>query len=113
MEVGHGIDQAADEGAHALRSDRVDLPAHVLVPTVGPHRQRLLEVARVDRLEVAACHRLCLAARDAFAFARHLLDTGGRLLHLGARLACAILLGPAVLLYAAEGTSLVCAPWRR
>ena len=52
-------------------------------------------VARVDRLEVAPRDRLGLVPRDAFARRRRLLHVRGDLLHLRARLACALPIGHA------------------
>jgi hypothetical protein len=113
VQVGDRVNQASDERAHAVRGEGVDLSAHVLVAPVGPQRQDRLEIALIDRLEVPARDGLGLAARDAFAFAGHLLNAGGRLLHLGARLTCAIRLGHPSSFTPVKASSLVCPAWRR
>ena len=102
VKVRHGLDQRADELAHALGSLCVDLPAHVLAAALRPQRDGGVELAGVDRGEVAARHRLGLAAGDAFAGNRSLLHAGGGLLHLGARVAGLLPLGHTRLLDAAE-----------
>ena len=55
LQIGHRSDQLADELAHALRREHVDLAAHVLAPSVGPHRRgRLSRRARRSPRSTAA-----------------------------------------------------------
>ena len=60
-QVGHRSDQFADELAHTLRREHVDLTAHVLATSDRPHRRGAVHVVRVDRFEVPPRERLGFA----------------------------------------------------